>query len=180
MHWLFRGLSCQPNIYVSWSTSELIVRLAPWNRFKPSSKIFYWPFQGGTAFVDLWWFFFCLVFVMPLCASVYLCLVITCWEMADPWLSFMVSNCNFVTFLLVSWVRCGTWLYRSIPDLCTITYFLILQVFYPKIVACFLRLLHIFKWTSEYILSWKQTQWILIRLLPMYSLILIHIVCNTG
>ena len=27
--------------------------------------------------------FFCLVFVMPLCASVYLCLVITCWERAD-------------------------------------------------------------------------------------------------
>ena len=24
--------------------------------------------------------FFCLVFVMPLCASVYLCLVATCWE----------------------------------------------------------------------------------------------------
>ena len=34
----------------------------------------------------LWIFyvcFFCLVFVMPLCASVYLCLVVTCWEMAD-------------------------------------------------------------------------------------------------
>ena len=27
--------------------------------------------------------FLCLVFVMPLCASVYLCLVITCWERAD-------------------------------------------------------------------------------------------------
>ena len=27
----------------------------------------------------------------------------------------MVSNCEFVTFPLVSWVRCGT------PDLCTLT-----------------------------------------------------------
>ena len=27
--------------------------------------------------------FFCLVFVMPLCASVYLCLVVTCWERTD-------------------------------------------------------------------------------------------------
>ena len=27
--------------------------------------------------------FFCLVFVMPLCASVYLCLVVTCLERAD-------------------------------------------------------------------------------------------------
>ena len=27
--------------------------------------------------------FFCLVIVMPLCESVYLCLVVTCWESAD-------------------------------------------------------------------------------------------------
>ena len=27
--------------------------------------------------------FFCLVFVMPLCASVYLRLAVTCWERAD-------------------------------------------------------------------------------------------------
>ena len=27
--------------------------------------------------------FFCLVLVMPLCPSVYLCLVVTCWERAD-------------------------------------------------------------------------------------------------
>ena len=27
--------------------------------------------------------FFCLVFVMLLCGSVYLCLVVTCWERAD-------------------------------------------------------------------------------------------------
>ena len=33
--------------------------------------------------------FFCLVFVTPLCASVYLCLVVTCWERDD--LSFVVS-----------------------------------------------------------------------------------------
>ena len=28
------------------------------------------------------------------------------------WLSFVVSNCEFVTFPLVSWVRCGTGFYR--------------------------------------------------------------------
>ena len=27
--------------------------------------------------------FFCLVFVMPSCTSVYLCLVVTCWESVD-------------------------------------------------------------------------------------------------
>ena len=31
----------EKGIYVSWSTSELRVRLAPLNWFKPSSKIFY-------------------------------------------------------------------------------------------------------------------------------------------
>ena len=55
---------------------------ALWNRFKPSSKIVYWPFQGGTLFVNRYGFF-CLVFVMPLCASVYLYLLVTCWERAD-------------------------------------------------------------------------------------------------
>ena len=28
-------------------------------------------------------FLFCLMFVMSLCASVYMCLVVTCWERAD-------------------------------------------------------------------------------------------------
>ena len=51
-------------------------------------------------------FLFCLIFAMSLCASVYICFVVTCWERAD--LSFVVSNCEFVTFPLVSWVGCGT------------------------------------------------------------------------
>ena len=39
---------------------------APLNRFKPSSEIFYWPFQGGTSFVDL------------LCFCSVLCLLCLC------------------------------------------------------------------------------------------------------
>ena len=46
---------------------------------------------------------------LPLYASVYMCLVVNCWEKANNLLlSFVVSNCEFVTFPLVSWVRCGT------------------------------------------------------------------------
>ena len=30
------------------------------------------------------------------------------WEELTSWLSFVVSNCEFVTFPLVSWVGCGT------------------------------------------------------------------------
>ena len=39
------------------------LKLAPWNCFKPSSKIFYWPFEGGASFVDHL-SYLCLVFVM--------------------------------------------------------------------------------------------------------------------
>ena len=40
----------------------------------------------------------------------------TLWSPAEKgltsWLSFVMSNCEVVTFPLVSWVRCGAWLYR--------------------------------------------------------------------
>ena len=79
--------------------------------FRPSSKIFYWPFQGGTSFVDL--LCFCSVLcLLCLCASVYMCFVVTCWERADLLALVCGVFCEFVTFPLVSWVRCGTWLYR--------------------------------------------------------------------
>ena len=37
-------------------------------------------------------FLFCLVFAMSLFASVYMCFVVTCWERAASWLSFVVST----------------------------------------------------------------------------------------
>ena len=67
---------------MSSSTPELRARLPPWNWFKPTSQILSWPFQGGASFVD----HLCyipLVFVMLSCASVYWCLVVTCWQRAD-------------------------------------------------------------------------------------------------
>ena len=33
-------------------------------------------------------------------------------EGLTSWFSFVMSNCEVVTFMLVSWVRCGAWLYR--------------------------------------------------------------------
>ena len=56
----------------------------------------------------------------------YFCLVLLCFHvrlfdvaMCSPagkgltsWLSFVMSNCDVVTFPLVSWVRRGAWLYR--------------------------------------------------------------------
>ena len=52
--------------------------------------------------------FFCLTFVMPLCVSVYMCLVSPAGKGLTSWLSFLVSYCEFVTFPLVSCVRYGT------------------------------------------------------------------------
>ena len=37
-------------------------------------------------------FLFCLVFVMSLCGSVYMCFVVTCWERADLLVLFVVST----------------------------------------------------------------------------------------
>ena len=95
-----------------WSTSELRVRLASLNWFKPSCKIFYWPFKGGTSFVDLLCFCSALC-LLCLCVRLFICAL---WSPAGKgltsWLWFVVSNCKFITFHLVFWVRCGTWLYR--------------------------------------------------------------------
>ena len=58
----------------------------------------------------LWIFyvFFCLVFLC-LCTRLFICAL---WSPAGKgltsWLSFVVYNCEFVTFPLVSWVSCGT------------------------------------------------------------------------
>ena len=48
------------------------------------------------------------------------------WSLAGEglasWLSFVMSNCDVVTFTLVSWVR--VWcLIVSIPDICPLSYF---------------------------------------------------------
>ena len=109
MHWWARGLSCKPNIYVSWSTSKPKVRLTSWNQFKPSRKIFYLPLQGGASFVDH------LCFCVSCFSCFRVCSMLPCghmrgkgWPLGSCWL--------FIVFLLlfhvVSCARCGTWSYR--------------------------------------------------------------------
>ena len=55
-------------------------------------------------------FMFCSVLcLLCLCTRMFICAL---WSPAGKgltsWLSFVVSNCKFITFPLVSWVRCGT------------------------------------------------------------------------
>ena len=110
------------------------VRLAPLNRFKPSSKIFYWPFQGGISFVDT--LCFCSVLcLLCLCARLFICAL---WSPAGKgltsWLSFVVSGCEFVTFPLVSWVKCGTWLYRFLIFAPLLTFTILSNVYVWNII----------------------------------------------
>ena len=106
---------------MSWSTSELRVRLAPLNRFKPSSKIFYWPFQGGISFVDL----LCFCSVLCLLCFVRVCLYVLRghllgkgWPLGSR-LWCLLWVCHFPIGILGQvW-----YLIVSITDLCNLTYF---------------------------------------------------------
>ena len=53
--------------------------------------------------------FFSVLCLLYLYARLFICAL---WSPAGEgqtsWLSFVVSNCEFVIFPLVSWVRCGT------------------------------------------------------------------------
>ena len=53
--------------------------------------------------------FFSVLCLLCLCVGLFICAL---WSPAGKgltsWFSFVVSNCGFVTFPLVSWVRCGT------------------------------------------------------------------------
>ena len=83
-------------------------------------------------------FLFCLVFAMSLCASVYMCFVVTCWERADLLALVCCVYCEFVTFPIG--ILGQVWyLIVSIPDFCTLTYFLLL-IFYVFSVLCLLCL----------------------------------------
>ena len=59
-------------------------------------------FYGSFMFISV----LCL---LCLCARLFICAL---WSPTGKgltsWLSFVVSNCEFVTFPFVSWVRCGT------------------------------------------------------------------------
>ena len=71
---------------------------------------------GGYFFCGSFMFFFVLC-LLCLCARLFICAL---WPPAGltSWLSSVVSNCEMVTFPLLSWV-----LIVSIPYLCTLTYF---------------------------------------------------------
>ena len=93
---------------MSWSTSELRVMLAPWDRFKPSNKIFLLTVPRR--------YFFRALFVFFMSCDCHAFASVHCW------LLFVMFDCVFVTS------PCGIlgqvwYLIVSIPDLCRISYF---------------------------------------------------------
>ena len=65
---------------------------------------------------------FCLEFAMPLCASVYMCFVVTCWGRADL-LALVCGVLLWVCHFPIGILGQVWYLIVSIPDLCTLTYF---------------------------------------------------------
>ena len=56
--------------------------------------------------------YFCLVMLCFHARLFCWCLVVTCWERADLLALVCDVYCDVLTFPLVSWVRCGAWLYQ--------------------------------------------------------------------
>ena len=67
--------------------------------------------------------FFSVLCLLCLCTRLFICAL---WSPAgtglSSWLSFVVSNYELVTFPLVSWVRCGTYMYRFLIFAPLLTY----------------------------------------------------------
>ena len=52
--------------------------------------------------------FFSVLCLLCLCVRLFICALWSpAWKGLTSWLSFVVSDCEFVTFPLVSWVRCA-------------------------------------------------------------------------
>ena len=69
-------------------------------------------FTDSAKVVLLLWIFPVFLLLCVCYAFVRVCLFLPCCHLLGKgqtsWLSFVVHNCEFVTFSFVSWVRCGT------------------------------------------------------------------------
>ena len=103
-HMNFR-LVCVSAFYI-WTKDEAG---APWQRWSPPVKYFYWKFQDGASFVDHLCYL-CFVFAMLLCLF-----IAALWSSEGKGMTFWLMLMMFIVILLlshlVSWDSCGIWLY---------------------------------------------------------------------
>ena len=130
--------------------------------------------------------FFCVSFMLFLSCFVMLScslFVDALWSPAEKrltsWLWFVMPNCDVVTFPLVSWVMCGTWLYRFLifAPFLTFTHILTFLIENPLFTLILpknfiLKMLSAFydccihsKALQKFILLWEQALWNLVILL---------------
>ena len=106
----------------------------------PPVKQFYWPFQGGTSFVDHLCYLYP-VYVMRLRLFI-AALLSPAWKGLTSWLSLVMFNCIFVTF------PCGIlgqvcYLIVSIPDLSNLLTFVSLKGAAKALLSLHLSKFHI-------------------------------------
>ena len=87
-------------------------------------------------------------------------------EKLTYWLTFVISNCEVVTFPLVSWVRCGACLYRCLIFALFLTLILALRFLViitgslvNKIGPCYLYIPYVEEYTVENDASDKGCYW---------------------
>ena len=110
-------------VLVSWSTSELRLRLVHCQTGLSSPVKYFTDLSKAVLLLWIFNVFFCLVFTMPLYTSDYMCLVVTCLEGADL-LALVCGVLLWVCYFPIGILGKVWYLIVSIPDLCTLTYFM--------------------------------------------------------
>ena len=155
MHWWVRVLSCKPTINVSWSTSELRVRLARRETsLSPPVKLF----TDHSKAVLLLWIIYVIsvLFLLCFCARLFIDALLS--PAGKGWPLGSRLWCPIVklsrTFPLVSGVRCGAWLYRFLIFALFLTLLLFQHYnhyFSPSICPCSVSENTHNSWTKWYI-----------------------------
>ena len=120
---------------MSWSTSELRVRLAPLNRLKPSSKIFYWPLQCG---ILLLWIFYVFVLSCVCYVFVRVCLNVLCGHLlGKSWPFGSRLWCLTVSLSLSHWYPGSGDVLDCIDSWSLHPYLLLLEIYRLKLKQIF-------------------------------------------
>ena len=134
IHWYVRGLSCKPNIFVSWSTSEQRVRLV--HRLTGLSPPVKYFTDRSKAMLLLWINY--VISVLFCYAFMHACLLMPCGHLLGKgWPLGSRLQCLIVTFPPSNWYP-GSGVVRDCIDSWSVPFFL-LWLFYGVISTNFTR-----------------------------------------